>query len=493
MQKISILTAVMALSASGAYAASTPGSANVAADSQGAAARSAARHAQFNKWLKKTANFKPLFELPNLSDHSESALKVLVNKTPVIGMNRAENQNLSATIWKPQRQTVSYLLSFGWMTGYEYTFTYNDKGLLVTSLCDTFMHQKLRQTAEWNENDKPVLITSEMANEGGDFENYQQNQYAYDTKVTDFFTLNQVSSWKYSAWWPSDESYKNFITRDDAGNVVGMDTWDYVTTDYQPETRMTIEYGTDGRASEIDIEEYEGTDTAGNPRWEYEEVYTDIEWFETDGQILQTDNLFQGPNRIKSASIQDEESIGTLEVDYTDNGSFTATYILDNEVSGEHMVGIVSSEVLDEYGSYKQTVSAVYTYDDIEVEKMEQEQTMMYDEQGTLIMQEILVKENDEIEEWQKVIGEPEYDPTYGYPVSYLVSLCDKDTGEPEPIQLTEYSDYIGFSGIEEVNASTTEASVVYYDMQGRRVANPVKGGIYIRRTGGSAEKIIIR
>lgn len=256
---------------------------------------------------------------------------------------------------------------------------------------------------------------------------------------------------------------------------------------------MTIEYGTDGKASEIDIEEYEGTDTAGNPRWEYEEVYTDIEWLNTDGQILQTVNLFQGANRILSASIQDEDVIGTIEVEYTDNGSFTATYILDDEMSGEHLLGVTSFEVLDEYGSYKSSLCAIYSFDGVVDDKIEQEQTVMYDEHGTVIMQETIEKEDDEVKKWQKVIYEPEYDPTYGYLLSYQLNLCDKDTGEPKPLQLTEYSDYIGFSGVNEVNASTSEDPVVYYDMQGRRVDNPAKGGIYIRRTGLTTDKIIIR
>lgn len=219
MQNFSILMAALVLSASGAYAGSPafmPGSADVAADSQGAVDQSNPRHAHFNKWQKKTANFKPLYQLPNQSGNSEAALKAVPNSIAAIGAPTIAAQEQNQTRWVPKKQTVYLWARESWFTYYEYTFEYNDKGQVATLLSDIFTGQKIRATTEWNENDKPVLITSEVAYEGGDFENYQQNQYAYDTKVTNFYTLYQVASWDRSAWWPGDDSYKNFITRNEA-------------------------------------------------------------------------------------------------------------------------------------------------------------------------------------------------------------------------------------------------------------------------------------
>ena len=48
----------------------------------------------------------------------------------------------------------------------------------------------------------------------------------------------------------------------------------------------------------------------------------------------------------------------------------------------------------------------------------------------------------------------------------------------------------LGFSGIGEITPDAGDA--VYYDLTGRRVARPAKGGIYIRRSAsGKADKVI--
>lgn len=49
-----------------------------------------------------------------------------------------------------------------------------------------------------------------------------------------------------------------------------------------------------------------------------------------------------------------------------------------------------------------------------------------------------------------------------------------------------------GSTGIDAV-AVDTDAPVVYFDIQGRRVENPASGGIYIRRQGSKVSKVMIR
>lgn len=48
-------------------------------------------------------------------------------------------------------------------------------------------------------------------------------------------------------------------------------------------------------------------------------------------------------------------------------------------------------------------------------------------------------------------------------------------------------------TGIEGIGAEAgADAPAEYYDLQGRRVANPVSG-LYIRRTGSKVEKVFVK
>ena len=48
-------------------------------------------------------------------------------------------------------------------------------------------------------------------------------------------------------------------------------------------------------------------------------------------------------------------------------------------------------------------------------------------------------------------------------------------------------------SAVESVGAESTAAEAVYYDLQGRRVAEPAAHGVYIRLQGAKAEKFYVK
>ena len=49
------------------------------------------------------------------------------------------------------------------------------------------------------------------------------------------------------------------------------------------------------------------------------------------------------------------------------------------------------------------------------------------------------------------------------------------------------------FNGIEEIGLTdSVEGDAVYFDMQGRQVVNP-ENGIYIKRVGSKATKVVVR
>lgn len=63
------------------------------------------------------------------------------------------------------------------------------------------------------------------------------------------------------------------------------------------------------------------------------------------------------------------------------------------------------------------------------------------------------------------------------------------ENGESAPSNMVG----VGISGVEGIEIGAADGNAVYYDLQGIRVARPVKGGIYIRTANGRSEKVIIR
>lgn len=75
--------------------------------------------------------------------------------------------------------------------------------------------------------------------------------------------------------------------------------------------------------------------------------------------------------------------------------------------------------------------------------------------------------------------------------INVIVYLIDKATGAIENAAMVRSADISGLSGLENVAVDSTSVPAVYYDLQGRRVARPFSG-LYIRRQGSSATKVLI-
>lgn len=71
-----------------------------------------------------------------------------------------------------------------------------------------------------------------------------------------------------------------------------------------------------------------------------------------------------------------------------------------------------------------------------------------------------------------------------------VVYIINKATGVVENV--TSVKKVGGTSGIEDIDAAANNAPVEYYNLQGVRVANPANG-LYIRRQGSTATKVLIR
>lgn len=71
---------------------------------------------------------------------------------------------------------------------------------------------------------------------------------------------------------------------------------------------------------------------------------------------------------------------------------------------------------------------------------------------------------------------------------TYVVTTV-YNLGESAPSDAVE----VKHSGIEEISVGGSDEGTVYYNLQGIRVENPAKGGIYIRRQGGKTEKVMVK
>lgn len=467
MQKFTLIAACMALTVSGAQAAP---------DSQGAHARKLPKI--FRSTLKKSDNLsksnKAKTEKPNRAyalKAAEAAQLWCATTQKAYGWNGEEwelDETYDIQYDGNGQPVVRDITDFSGFITRE-TMTYNDNGMLSTRL-----------TEEAESADDPFVESGKLSRE-------------YDTRVVNFITVNDQQM-KYGDSWQPSNAYTQTVTRNEDGNVVLMERAVWFQGVYDPTYRLMIEYGEDGKASRIEesnlVYDYDTDDFV----WQSGQVITDIVWDRTDGQILSIDDICFGSNRISSFTGIDEYGMeGSATVEYFEDGGYEAHLVAYDPIEDEDIDAWNVYTPLDENGSCKLENIVNYIYDgypyftDVTIE------TNVYDEYGLILLEE--VKCGDGLMTWieGRIEGEVEYDVNYGYPLTWMLSEYDPEEYELYPVFMAEYSDYIGLTGIDSVkdNGRSSEEAV-YYDMHGHKVSNPASG-LYIRRTGSKAEKILIR
>ena len=399
--------------------------------------------------------------------------------------------------WLPKSQDLFMWAGRNWTMYIEYDLDYNDKGLCIQEDSNYPLHnQAVRKVYSWNENDMLAEGISQISMAGSEFTNYDRVVWEYDPVVTDFIIGYEHTMWRNSAWVVQGDSYKNIVTRNDEGKVISVENRQYMSNgEYRPVSRILIEYEKDGKASVIDEEEVYTKRPDGSYQWENVGEYDNLVWENTDGQILSTDNLFEGANRILSASLHDESSDGEMNVEYGERGSYSVTYFGYDEMNEEAEETHLSCLFLDEFGSQEATQTTLYKIDEEIISSESAYQRVELDAYGLVLLQEGKVELDGRVEQYAKYVGECEYDVTYGYPLTWTFSVFDTDTEELIPATLVEYSDYNEYSGVDAVisDKADEDSEPLYFDLQGRRVCNPAQGGIYIRRTGIRSEKVIVK
>lgn len=398
----------------------------------------------------------------------------------------------AATKWCSTTEKVYSWDNGRWTLEDTYKIQYNDQALPAVQTCTEADGYISRTTYAYDANGmKTSEVTEVSEDEGASFRNSSKLERTYDSRITNFITLNKPYIWMNDAWQTSGNNYTQTLTRNADGNVTLMERAIFFNGEYDPTTRLAMTYGPDGKATTIAESNLNYDYGTGQYYWEDDQTYTDIVWDRTNGQITSNEDLMGGANRVSSARIIDGEDEMNVTVTYNENGGYSGT--MTGTDGDDTFTSIITYTVLDNNGSFK-AVTDTHYYTDGELYAYESyTETYKYDAYG-LIIQESVEFSDGTYSEFESIVeGTIEYDPVHGYPLTCTVQNYDTETGQMVNDIRMEFSDYVEAAGIGDITADSADTPAEYFNLQGIRVANPTPGQVYIRRQGGSATKIMVK
>ncbi len=337
-----------------------------------------------------------------------------------------------------------------------------------------------------------VIERYEYSIENGEATLEAKLEVQYDEIVTDFYIDEEY--FMYMGETPILVfGFKRPITRNEDGNItrIQFQTCSFGSDWEDHGSDIVIEYGSDGKATTIYEMDYDNYSEEL-----FETKYLEnIEWYSTDGQITTTnwdsEKFFMGANRIKSADVRMHHLNGTCHL--------TAVYPEPNAVESETILGeerVHSFEFveLDENGSFQK--DWYYPYFILNNDVWEHAGftrsylSRTFDEYAIEVYSDDATWENGVFSDELETKIEVTYDPDYGYPTEGLYTLA-YDGGEYMIRGRYEYKDYILVgSDVQTIISPNDEAPVEYFTLQGVKVTTP-QNGIFIRRQGAEAKKVI--
>lgn len=408
-----------------------------------------------------------------------------------------------APVWRAGTQKAFGWTGKAWQLVETYQIDYDDQGRKSRQTVTDMEGYVNRETYTWNENGQMATrLTQVDANGKGEFTDYQRLKREYDPRLVSFITFNDQQVYYNDNWMPSN-SYKQTITRDDAGNVTLMERAVFFDGIYDPVYRFALSYGEDGKAETIVVTELTYDYSNGEYLWVESERYTDIVWEETDGQIVgldDLDDLYIGPNRIKSATVVSEDLVLNLSVNYSGGNEFVATVTSEPDEEGFVLASSLSYSELDSSSDIPQHINHGYglktvtevLIEDFPVAKEVITETYIYSPDDLIVLEKVEYDDGEISVIDSMLEGDIEYDEEHCYPLTWTLREYDNETGEMVEAFRAEYSDYSEFStnGIAGVAADDSVAPI-YYNLQGRQVKNP-SAGVFIRVNGANAEKVML-
>ncbi len=267
----------------------------------------------------------------------------------------------SNNIWRAAREKA-----YEWNTSKKrwelygiYDHEYNDLGYVtydVFSLREGVPYEDY--TYKYDENNEVIEKLTRVAS-GSNFVNAEKKIFDYDDVVTDYVILNETHNWDENnqEWLFNDFGNKREITRDEQGRVIKFSIAVPFMGSYDETYRTTMSY--DEESGEAATYLYESLQYKASDKsfyWQTEFDLRDIEWENTDGQILKEwRELILGNNRVKKATYYlDGEIDGYMLVDYVEGKRdfyVRDTYRDINVVGQAHTL-----ETLDDNGSYREDI-----------------------------------------------------------------------------------------------------------------------------------------
>lgn len=395
-------------------------------------------------------------------------------------------------IWRAASQTAYAWDGRKWQLDDKYTMKYDNAGRVIEELAENF-GTYYRTTYSYDERGMETMQVVEMSEDGENFEYSSKKEREYDPIIPSLIVKNRDYEWIDGKWEMTGNNYNRTVTRNSDGNVTNVEIAVLFQGVFDPTIRIEVAYGDDGKATSIkeSLLTYDGK----NYSWVPGISITGITWEETDGQIVEAEVYASGANRMKSLDMTEEEDTFHAEITYEGN-NYTTT--VAGTAEGADMQGVSTYEQLDEYGGFRQTSDAYYTYEGEGTYHEVETYTLRYDSYGNMLESKDVVSYDGEEEIFEDLEGTVEYDPTYGYPLSYIMSegFLDYATEEyvKEYVWKIEYSDYYdAATKVTELDSNVTTAETEYFTLQGIKVEKPLSGNIYIRKNGNKTSKIIAR
>ncbi len=377
-----------------------------------------------------------------------------------------------------------------WVASDIYELTYTQAGKVATDVTTTPEGDVLKDVYTYNADGMMTSKVTTKSVDGAEFEPSEEVYRQYDNVVKNFVVSNEQYIW-YGGDKMTSNTYKYNITRDDAGNVTLCERAVLFQGVYDPTFRTAVEYGPDGKASKITCTSltYDGVEYS----WVTESVYSDLEWERTDGQILSTENLMFGNNRLSSATITIGEDEGVMKVKYTYDGvSYDCRGTM--EMDGESVSIIAQYNDLGN-GGYK-----LYTLQDLGYWTESETEVEEHDSFGLITTRYVQWTDFSYSEYYEYIEGLVRYDDNTGYPEMYTLTHRDIDEDSPtygETIydHRIIYEGNADLAGISDIvaDADDADAPVEFYTLQGMRIDRPAAGQLVIRRQGKHVSKVLVK
>jgi len=395
----------------------------------------------------------------------------------------------STPIWRPATQT-DYMYDNGeWIELGKVAFTYDIRGNAVFQDI-TFDEGFGQVTSTFDDYDQILSSVSTVSEDGTEWVNESKVTYAYDPVLHSYYTERMGYDWTDGTWTQNYRCETNDITRNADGNITEIIKSLPFGSTMIPGYKLVWQYDeASGRA--VGMTYYVNYNP--EPEWEvYDDVeYKNIVWAATDGQMTDEgiEAYVEGPNRISSCDAYYHDALdGHIFVTYTADGGYT---VRQTSIDPDKAWVVFEKKITDANGSFVMTETDYYDENGFTTEPTFVETlTVKYNDKGDIVSSEDIITEADMTEIADAAQYEYAYD-SEGRMTECAIKIYDLDLEDYVYSEKTVYGEYIdAVAGIEDVSVDAADA--VYYDLNGRRVATPAPGHIYIKRQGTRVSKVVL-